>query len=120
MGNPTRKELEKLSERLDQEPNYEFLDLQRLTNPNQINGLERYRTGDLMRVHRSDGDWSLGVVTARASKGRLRVLVRSKPDGALSVKELSEESVLRANPVKIGDFIQIDTTPFWVAGLDLD
>ena len=44
----------------------------------------------------------------------------SKPDGALSVKELSEESVVRANPVKIGDFIQIDTTPFWVAGIDLD
>jgi serine/threonine protein phosphatase PrpC len=120
MRSPTRKELEKLAERLDQEPAYEFLDLLRLTNANQINGLERYRAGDLVRVHRSDGDWSLGVVTARAQKARLRVLVRSKPDGALSVKELAEESVLKANPLKIGDFIQIDSTPFWVAGLDLD
>jgi serine/threonine protein phosphatase PrpC len=120
MRSPTRKELEKLAERLDQEPTYEFLDLFRLTNPHQISGIERYRPGDLVRVHRSDGDWSLGVVTTRASKGRLKVLVRSKPDGALSVKELSEESVVRANPVKIGDFIQIDTTPFWVAGIDLD
>src|SRR5688572_8352817 len=108
MRSPTRKELEKLAERLDQEPTYEFLDLFRLTNPHQISGIERYRPGDLVRVHRSDGDWSLGVVTTRASKGRLKVLVRSKPDGALSVKELSEESVVRANPVKIGDFIQID------------
>jgi serine/threonine protein phosphatase PrpC len=120
MRSPTRKELEKLAERLDQEPNYEFLDLLRLTNVHQINGIERYRSGDLIRVHRSDGDWSLGVVTAPASKGRLRVLVRSKPEGALSVKELSEDSVLKANLLKIGDFVQIDSTPFWVAGLDLD
>ncbi len=120
MGNPTRRELEKLAERLDQNPNYEFLDVLRLRHPDQINGIDRYRAGDLIRVHRSDGDWSLGVVTARATKGRLRILVRSKPDGALSVKELSEESVVSANPLKIGDFIQIDNAPFWVAGLDLD
>lgn len=120
MRNPTRKELEKLAERLDEEPRYEFLALGSLTTYDQVNGLERYRMGDLIRVHRSDGDWSLGVVTSRSSNGRLRVLVRSKPDGALSVKEVSEESVLKANPVKIGDYIQLDGSPFWVAGLDLD
>lgn len=120
MRNPTRKELEKLAERLDEEPQYEFLELGRLTSYAQLNGLERYQMGDLIRVHRSDGDWSLGVVTHRSSKGRLRVLVRSKPDGALSVKEISEDSVLKANPLKIGDYIQLDGAPFWVAGLDLD
>jgi serine/threonine protein phosphatase PrpC len=120
MRNPTRKELEKLSERLDQEPRYEFLDLSKATSSHYVNSIERYQTGDLVRVHRSDGDWSLGVVTSRFSKGRLRVLVRSKPDGALSVKELSEDSVLRANPVKIGDYVQLDGAPFWVAGIDLD
>lgn len=115
---PSQKELEKLAKLLDQEPRYEPLDLARLRDPEDINSVRRYKHGDLVRVARSSGEWSLGVVTGRAPDDRLRVLVRAKGDGQLSIKEPSEASILKANPIKIGDYVQLGPTPFWVAGLD--
>jgi serine/threonine protein phosphatase PrpC len=115
---PPQKELEKLARLLDQEPTYQALDLGALKSPAEINSLARYHSGDLVRVSRTGGAWSLGVVTGTAPDSRLRVLVRASADGQLSIKEPSEASVLKANPLKIGDYIQLGVTPFWVAGLD--
>ncbi|MBK6688286.1 MAG: SpoIIE family protein phosphatase [Deltaproteobacteria bacterium] len=117
---PSQKELEKLAQLLDREPHYELLDLSQLKDPDDIAAVRRYKAGDLVRVARSSGEWSLGVVSGRAPDDRLKVLVRSNADGQLSIKEPSHASILKANPLKIGDYVQLGPTPFWVAGLDTE
>ncbi len=112
-------ELRRLAKVLDQEPKYEALEVTRMQSPGELSHIRRYKIGDLVRVPRTSGNCSLGVIATQASpEGYLSVLVRSGPEGTISIKELDQAAIVRANPLKIGDFIQLGNTPFWVAGLD--
>lgn len=114
----THEELELLARRLTEEPRYRRLDLERLSDVQAITALARYEHGDLLRVARTGGGWSLGVVLDQSDEGRLRLVVRAQATGQISIKEQSEASVQKANLLRIGDYVQLGSTPFWVAGLD--
>lgn len=116
--NPPAAELADLERRLDYEPAYRMLEPLALKQIDEISAVDRYQVGDLVRVPRSSGQWSLGVVYQVAPGAQVGVLIRNEEDQSLSMKELSEELLKRCNPLKIGDFFYLDNQPFWVAGLD--
>jgi len=116
----TPEELEALAQRLDQEPRYQLLDLATIRDAADMTAMDRYKSGDLVRVARSGGGWSLGVVSERIPDDRLRLVVRDQTSGEIRIKEQSESSIKKTNPLRIGDYLQIATTPFWVTGLDPD
>ncbi len=115
---PTDDDILALAARLDEEPRYQLLDISGLQFGRDITAAARYRVGDLIRVPRSDGGWSLGVVCEKHSEGRVRVVLRSREDRSLSLKELNESMIAAHNALKIGDYVALGTTTFWVTGLD--
>lgn len=79
-------------------------------------GIERYRAGDLIAVHRSDGNASLGVVVENEGD-KLRVAVWT--DAGIGIKEMSPEQVQKHNPMKVGDYVaDHEGYEIWVTGLD--
>lgn len=95
---------------------YRKLDLTRLEGAEDINHAGRYRVGDLIRVLRSDHTASPGVVVGVLPMG-LKVEVQIR-DGRAGVKELTREQITEANPLKIGDYVELRGRPYWVAGID--
>lgn len=107
-----------LERRLDFEPAYRMLEPLALASIEEISAVDRYQIGDLVRVPRSSGTWSLGVVSEVKSRQGLTVVIRGAGDGRLSTKELDPQLLAQCNPLKIGDFFYLDGQPFWVAGID--
>lgn len=107
-----------LEHKLAQEPEYRPVALSSLMHPTQLAAASRYRVGDLIRVPRTGGHYSLGLVTERKDNGDLVVQVHSQRSGKPSVKELDGVAVAKANPLKIGDFFRLEGVSFWVTGID--
>jgi serine/threonine protein phosphatase PrpC len=107
-----------LENRLAQEPEYRPVVLARLMHPTQIAAASRYQVGDLIRVPRTGGHFSLGLVTERKDSGELVVQVHSQKSGKPSIKELDAVAVAKANPLKIGDFFELEGVSFWITGID--
>lgn len=118
MGSPTEAELAALERKLDFEPEYRLLDLTSLRHPREITAVDRYHVGDLARVPRTSGRWSLGVVSEVDPGTSVTVLLRAST--GLSTKELDAKLLAQCNPLKIGDFFYLNDKPFWVAGLSED
>lgn len=107
-----------LAKKLDVEPDYRQIELDRLRWAAELDDIKRFQVGDLVRVPRTSGHWSLGVLGAVSAQGVATLVVRSDATGRPSLKELEVPVLVRANPLKIGDFVLLDGQPFWVAGLD--
>ena len=118
MGSPTEAELATLERKLDFEPEYRLLELKALIHPREITAVDRYQEGDLVRVPRTSGRWSLGVVSEVDPGQSVTVLLRAS--SGLSTKELDARLLAQCNPLKIGDFFYLEDKPFWVAGLSED
>lgn len=118
MGSPSEVELAALERKLDFEPEYRLLELQTLEHPREITAVDRYQVGDLARVPRTSGRWSLGVVSEVDPGTSVTVLLRATT--GLSTKELDARLLAQCNPLKIGDFFYLEDKPFWVAGLSED
>ncbi len=118
MGSPTEAELAVLERKLDFEPEYRLLDLKSLSHPREITAVDRYQVGDLARVPRTSGRWSLGVVSEVDPGKSVTVLLRAT--SGLSTKDLDSRLLAQCNPLKIGDFFYLEDKPFWVAGLSDD
>ena len=118
MGSPTEAELASLEKKLDFEPEYRLLELRTLSHPREIGAVDRYQIGDLARVPRTSGRWSLGVVSEVEPGKSVTVLLRATT--GLSTKELDSQLLAKCNPLKIGDFFYLEDKPFWVAGLSDD
>ena len=114
------EDIAQLANALDHEPEYRYLRLETLEDPAELNGLSRYKVGDLVRVPRTGGHWSLGVLTEVREDQMIEVLVRAQDTHEISFKELDAEAFAKSNPLKIGDYVELDAAPFWVAGLDDD
>ena len=104
------EDLSQLAKNLDRGPTYALLDLDRTRNPDEIDGLHRYRKGDLVRVPRTGGSWSLGVVADVEETDWVEVLVRSHEGGEPNVKSARCEGRARFEPVKIGDLLQLEAS----------
>lgn len=107
-----------LENKLAQEPEYRPVAISSLMHPSQLGAASRYQLGDLIRVPRTGGHYSLGLVTDRRDNGDLVVQVHSQRSGKPSVKELDGVAVAKANPLKIGDYFQLEGVGFWVTGID--
>ncbi|MBI2378965.1 MAG: SpoIIE family protein phosphatase [Deltaproteobacteria bacterium] len=112
------RDVEELAARLDQDPEFRILRVSDLSRAADISASARYHAGDLIRVPRTGGAWSLGVVSGRTKDG-LQIILRID-SGALKFKELTSDRVDETNPLKIGDVIQLEESRFWVRGLDED
>jgi serine/threonine protein phosphatase PrpC len=95
------------------EPEYRTLDLGSLESG--VNFAKRYGLGDLVRIERSRGPATLGVVVGWEKNGDLRVEVDS--DGEVLFKTLSARELRRQNPLKIGDRFQFGGNVYWVSGV---
>ncbi|MEO1335772.1 MAG: PP2C family serine/threonine-protein phosphatase, partial [Myxococcota bacterium] len=115
VGSPTEPELTALERKLDFEPEYRLLDLEVVQHPREITAVDRYQVGDLARVPRTSGKWSLGVVSEVKPGESVTVLLRAS--SGLSTKELDARLLATCNPLKIGDFFYLEGKPFRVAGL---
>jgi hypothetical protein len=103
-----------LRERLSQAPTFRHVDvggLQRQQIPPF--SLARYQPGDFVAVPRSDGSFQKGVVTGNDGGG-LRVEVMDPRTRSLALKTLSAAEVARANPLKIGDYLELPGVKLWV------
>ena len=107
-----------MERKLDFEPEYRLLELKALNHPREIAAVDRYEVGDLARVPRTSGRWSLGVVSEVQPGQSVTVLLRAST--GLSTKELDSRLLAQCNPLKIGDFFYLGDKPFWVAGLSED
>ncbi|MEQ9501090.1 MAG: PP2C family serine/threonine-protein phosphatase [Deltaproteobacteria bacterium] len=120
MTNRSEAELRALGKKLAVEPEYKLLELDGFTAVRDLANIQRYGVGDLVRVPRTVGKCTLGVVSEIEQGGIVSIVVRSVATGRLSIKELDTTSLMEANPLKIGDFVYLDGSPFWVAGIDPD
>lgn len=120
MTKRSEEELRALGRKLGLEPEYKLLELERFSSVAQLASLSRYAVGDLVRVPRTIGKCTLGVISEVEPDGIVSIVVRSVATGRLSIKELDTQSLVEANPLKIGDFVYLDGSPFWVAGIDPD
>jgi serine/threonine protein phosphatase PrpC len=121
MPPPSEAAVRELARRLDQAPSYRTLELVRFGRAAELDAPERFAQGDLVRVPRTAGHCSLGVV-AYIDPGThvASVIVRSGERGRPSLKDLDLATLARANPLHIGDYVVLDGSPFWVTGLDAD
>lgn len=115
---PTDEEISALAARLDEEPRYQLLDISGFQYGHDITAVARYRIGDLVRVPRSDGRCSLGVVVEKADDGRVRAVVRAREGAGIGMQELTAATLAAHNLLKIGDYVELGGTTFWVTGLD--
>lgn len=104
--------------KLAEAPEYRPVALATLMHPSQLAAASRYQVGDLIRVPRTGGHYSLGLVTERRDNGDLVVQVHSQRSGKPSIKDLDAVAVAKANPLKIGDFFELEGVGFWVSGID--
>ncbi|MBI4822171.1 MAG: SpoIIE family protein phosphatase [Deltaproteobacteria bacterium] len=112
------RDVDDLADRLDRDPEFRILRVAELSRAADLSSCERYHVGDLIRVPRTGGAWSLGVVSGRTRDG-LQIILRIE-SGALKFKELTADRVIETNPLKLGDVIQLEEGRFWVSGLDED
>ena len=75
---------------------------------------------DLVAVPRSDGRSTLGVVVDKDAQGQLRVEMIDEATDRFALKTLSAGQLLAANPIKIGDYLEIDDKQIWVKGVGRD
>lgn len=106
-----------LEDRLHEPPRAAKVDGLALQNASQLADVTRYADGDLIRVARSQGGFSLGVVVGRDAFGNLRVEVESV-NKKLGLRILTPQEVLAANPLRLGDEIHLGTEVIRVVGLD--
>ncbi len=118
MTKRSESELRALGKKLAVEPEYKLLELDGFTVVSELADIGRYAIGDLVRVPRTVGKCTLGVISEVEPSGIVSIVVRSVATGRLSIKELDSTSLMEANPLKIGDFVYLDGSPFWVAGID--
>lgn len=103
-----------LRERLAEQPTYRHLDVNALKQTNTAAfALSRYTPGDHVAVPRSDGSVQKGVVVGHEN-GALRVEVLDPQTGALALKNLTQADVARANPLKIGDYLELPGLKLWI------
>ncbi|MBI2374500.1 MAG: SpoIIE family protein phosphatase [Deltaproteobacteria bacterium] len=108
-----------LEARLREPPSYRRLNIPRLTSIGEVNAINRYKNGDLVRVPRSGGAATLGVVVGREPQGALRVEVQTK-EGRVGLREITPAELKASNPLKIGDYLELESRGFWVTGLRRD
>ncbi|MBI4820354.1 MAG: SpoIIE family protein phosphatase [Deltaproteobacteria bacterium] len=108
-----------LEARLREPPSYRRLNLPRLSSIGEVNAINRFKTGDLVRVPRSGGLATLGVVVGREPQGALRVEVQTK-EGRVGLREVAANELKESNPLKIGDYLEVEAKGFWVTGLKRD
>jgi hypothetical protein len=105
-----------LRERLSQPPVYRHVDVKGLQNAGiPPFGLQRYAPGDLVCVPRSDGTFQKGVVVDNSGK-ELRVETIDPKTGGFALKTLAAAEVAAANPLKIGDYLELPGVKLWVTG----
>ncbi|MDP2342338.1 MAG: T3SS effector HopA1 family protein [Deltaproteobacteria bacterium] len=105
-----------LRERLGQEPVYRHVDVKGLQSAGiPAFGIQRYAPGDLVCVPRSDGSFQKGVVVENTGKD-LRVETIDNKSGGFALKTLSAADVAAANPLKIGDYLELPGVKLWVTG----
>ena len=102
MTSRSEAELRALGKKLSLEPEYKLLEMDRFTSVAQLASIARYEVGDLVRVPRTVGKCTLGVVSEIEDTGIVSIVVRSVATGRLSIKELDTASLAEANPLKIG------------------
>lgn len=79
----------------------------------------RFKAGDLVAVPRSDGRSSLGVVVEHLGN-QLRVEFLDESSGSFALKTLDQRQILASNPLKIGDYLEVDDKQIWVKGVGAD
>jgi len=103
-----------LRERLTEAPTYRHLDIGALKAVNLTPfSLQRYQPGDFVAVPRSDGSVDKGVVVG-TKDGELQVEVLDRRSGGLGLKSLKAQEVARANPLKVGDYVEAPGMKLWV------
>ena len=80
----------------------------------------RFKAGDLVAVPRSDGRSTLGVVVDRDAEGNLRVEMIDERTNRFALKTVSPQGLLASNPLKIGDYLEVDDKQIWVKGVGRD
>ncbi len=102
--------------RLSEAPSYTHVDIASLHATGlKPFSLERYQPGDFIGVPRSDGSVDRGVVVGK-SGGELQVELLDKRSGGLALKSLTAAEVAKANPLKIGDYLEAPGVKLWVTG----
>jgi hypothetical protein len=105
-----------LRERLTEQPSYRYVDLAGLDAVKLSPfALERYQPGDLIGVPRSNGGVDKGVVVGREG-GELQVEIIDQRSNTLALKSLTADEVAKANPLKIGDYLEAPGIKLWVTG----
>lgn len=106
-----------LRARLQEEPTFRHVDVAGLGAAGlKPFSLQRYQPGDFVGVPRSDGSVDKGVVVGRVD-GELQVEVLDRRTNALGLKSLSAAEVAKANPLKIGDYLEAPGVKLWVTGV---
>ena len=106
-----------LRERLSEQPVYRHVDVKGLQQAGVAPfGLQRYQPGDLVCVPRSDGSFQKGVVTENQGH-QLRIETIDHKSGGFALKTLSAAEVAGANPLKIGDYLELPGLKLWVSGV---
>lgn len=105
-----------LRERLSEQPIHRHVDVKGLQAAGiPPFGLQRYAPGDLVSVPRSDGSFQKGVVVENLGNA-LRVETIDAKSGGFALKTLSASEVAGANPLKIGDYLELPGLKLWVTG----
>ncbi len=106
-----------LRERLTEQPAYRHVDLAGLDSVGlKPFSLERYEPGDFVGVPRSNGGIDKGVVVGTEG-GELQVEIIDARSNGLALKSLSADEVAKANPLKIGDYLEAPGIKLWVTGV---
>jgi hypothetical protein len=103
-----------LRARLQEPPTFRHVDLAGLARAQLTPfALQRYQPGDFVAVPRSDGSVDKGVVVGHAG-GELQVEVLDRRTNALGLKSLTAAEVAKANPLKVGDYLEAPGLKLWV------